>query len=187
MAFTEPLSTGHSPAVVAAERLEPLTFEHAYNAYFDYVWRMMRRLGVPQPEDAVHDVFLVVHRQLPGFEGRSQLKTWIYGIGVRVARDHRRRERRKGGLEPLADDVRSNERSPEDESADHEAVRILDRVLAELPEDKREAYVLADIEGLAVPEIAETLGTNLNTLYSRLRAARTHVETRLQTLLEEKE
>lgn len=186
MAVTEPMSAGHSSTVAAAERLETPTFEDAYDAYFDYVWRVMRRLGVRNAEDAVHDAFLVVHRRLPDFEGRSALKTWLYGIAVNVARDHRRLERRKGGLATLPDDLESDARTPEQLSADQEAVRLLDRVLSELDDDKREAYVLADVEGMNVPEIAQALGTNLNTLYSRLRAARAHVETRLQTLLEER-
>ena len=137
-----------APAVYAR------SFESAYDSYFDYVWRVVRRLGIPEAsaEDAAHDVFLVVHRQLRGFEGRSTLKTWIYGIAIRVARDYRRRDRRKGGLEALPDDL-SIDRTPEDESADHEAVRLLDRVLCELSEDKREAYVLSEIEGMSIPEI----------------------------------
>jgi RNA polymerase sigma-70 factor (ECF subfamily) len=183
MALTDSLSTGHSQgveAVLALASEKTVTFESAYDAYFDYVWRVMRRLGVPEAsaEDATHDVFLVVHRQLAGFAGRSTLKTWIYGIGIRVARDYRRRDKRKGGLETLGEHV-SEARSPEDASADHEAVRMLDAVLNELSEDKRETYVLAEIEGMSVPEIAEAIGTNANTLYSRLRAAKQHVETRL--------
>ena len=200
MAFTEALKPGHSEDVEATLTLPGMrvaasasveavpSFEHAYDVYFDFVWRAMRRLGVHEAaiEDAVHDAFLVVHRQLPRFEGRSTLKTWLYGIALRVARDYRRRDRRKGGLQALNDDISAEGRTPEEASADHEAVRLLDRVLSELDEDKREAYVLAEIEGMNVPEIAELVGVNLNTLYSRLRIARTHVETRLQRLLEER-
>jgi len=41
-------------------------------------------------EDAMQDVFLVVHRRLAEFEGRAKLSTWLFGICLRVAKDHRR-------------------------------------------------------------------------------------------------
>ena len=64
-----------------------------YRAHVGFVWRVLRRLGVEDAalEDVVHDVFLVVHRRLADFEGRSAVTTWLYGIARRVAADYRRR------------------------------------------------------------------------------------------------
>src|SRR5512142_2005157 len=66
-------------------------FDRVYEEHFDLVWRALRRHGVRPPEldDAIQEVFVVVHDRLPTFEGRSTLRTWIYGIARRVARDHR--------------------------------------------------------------------------------------------------
>src|SRR5262245_16282732 len=76
---------------------EPVAFDAVYDACFDFVWRNARRLGVPdaQLDDAVQEVFLVVHRRLADFEGRSSIKTWVFGILLKVAADHRRALRRK--------------------------------------------------------------------------------------------
>jgi RNA polymerase sigma-70 factor, ECF subfamily len=76
----------------------PPSLEATYDAYFPVVWRSVQRLGVPtaQADDVVQEVFLVVHRKLEGFEGRSSLKTWLYGITLRVARAYRAKHRLAG-------------------------------------------------------------------------------------------
>src|SRR4051794_16597314 len=73
------------------------TFEEVYEEHFSFVWRAARRLGAPAAavDDVVQEVFLVVHRRLPEFAGRSSLKTWLFAIVLRVVRDHRRSLRRK--------------------------------------------------------------------------------------------
>ena len=74
-----------------------LVFEEVYAQHFDFVWRTARRLGVGDlhVDDVVQDVFVVVHRKLAGFEGRSSLKTWLYAITRRVVSDHRRAQKRR--------------------------------------------------------------------------------------------
>ena len=62
--------------------------------------------------------------------------------------------------------------TPADEAARAQAVRALHEILATLDEDKREVFVLAELEQMTVPEIADAISVNLNTVYSRLRAAR---------------
>lgn len=157
-------------------------FEEIYDTHFDFVWRAVRRLGVPEAstDDAVQDVFLVVHRRRASFEGRSSLKTWLYGIVLRVARDHRRRRDRKDHGVALDHELADPGSGPAELAAKHEALRILDRILDELSEDKREIFVLAEVAELTVPEIASLLELNLNTAYSRLRAARAEFEAALK-------
>ena len=60
-----------------------------FRQYAPFAWRALRRLGVPDAdvEDVCQEVFVVVHRKLGDFEGRSSLKTWIYGICPRTASD----------------------------------------------------------------------------------------------------
>src|SRR5262245_51753387 len=116
---TERASPGHSEGVRAGYALpevgcevsavghRALTLAEVYETQFDFVWRSARRLGVASlhVDDVVQEVFLVVFRRLAEFEGRSSLKTWLFGITRRVVRDHRRSARRKpaeplGSLEP---------------------------------------------------------------------------------------
>lgn len=161
---------------LAAQRPEPLCFEALYDRYFPYVWRSVVRLGVPraQADDVVQEVFIVVHRKLESFEGRSKLRTWLYGITFRVARAHRIRSRRQGEGQILdAEQVHAPQAARPDERAENaEAARLVSVLLANLDDDQREVFVLAELEQLSAPEIAEALELKLNTVYSRLRLAR---------------
>jgi len=158
------------------------TFEQIYDEYFEFAWTNLRRLGVrgADLEDAVQGLFIVVHRRLGQFAGRSSLKTWLAGIAWRVASEHRRHESRKGGALPLPEDLQSRDRDPHRAAVHAEALRLLDRVLGQLDDDKRAVFVLAELEQMSVPEIAEALSVNLNTVYSRLRAARREFNQALQ-------
>jgi RNA polymerase sigma-70 factor (ECF subfamily) len=153
-----------------------VSFATLYSEHFAFVWRNLRRLGVPEVglRDAAQDVFLVVHRRLAEFEGRGTIEAWLYSILRRVAADHRRRGRRKDlGEQQQAEGVAdASESGPEAKAARGEALQLLLKLLNQLDEDKREVLVLVDLEGMSVPEAAEVVGCNLNTVYSRLRAAR---------------
>lgn len=163
-------------------RGESLDFETIYDAYFDFVWRSLRRLGVPESlaDDATQDVFVVVHRRLPEFERRSTVRTWLFGIALRVARSHRRRIARKGHLDPLPMEIASEEGDPESAVEKRRAAQFLDSFLESLDDDKRAVFVLAELEQMTAPEIVESLGVKLNTVYSRLRAARKAFETAIR-------
>jgi RNA polymerase sigma-70 factor (ECF subfamily) len=151
-----------------------------YARYSDFVWRNLRRLGV-QPssmDDATQDVFLVVHRRLRDFEARSQIKTWLFGIVLRVAQTYRRSTRRRQAHLPdnpavELDGVASTEQeNPLELVERREAVALLHKLLEEMDDDKRAMLVSVELEQMSVPEASEALGINLNTAYSRLRAAR---------------
>src|ERR1700683_1529789 len=88
---------GPRPAPAADEQSAPPSFDQVYEEHFDFVWRSAKRLGVHDGavDDVVQETFLVVQRRLPEFEGRSSPNTWVFGIVLRVARDHRRKVRRK--------------------------------------------------------------------------------------------
>ena len=115
------------------------------------------------------------------FEGRSSTKTWLYGIIRRVISDHRRTLRRKpawsedapGQLESLHD---TRSKAPDASAEQAEQVRLLYRLLESLDEEKREVFILAELEGMTMAEIAEALDVNPNTVSSRLRAARQRFE-----------
>lgn len=168
-------------AATAFEPAAPLTFQEVYDGNVDYVWKTVCRLGVhgPSVEDAVQDVFVVVHRKLASFQGRSSMRTWLFQIARRVVHDHRRTVRRKehppGPNEWVPDlgAVAADESASPDASARRaEAARVLYELLDKLDTDKREVFILAELDQLAAPEIAQVLGINVNTVYSRLRLAR---------------
>jgi RNA polymerase sigma-70 factor (ECF subfamily) len=170
-------------------------FDALYREHFRFVWRTVRRLGLEGSaiDDVVQEVFLVVHRRLGAFEGRSSPKTWLYGIVRRVVSDHRRTLRRRPALAPAdapaadVDAVACAEQGPEASAEQAERVRMLHRLLAELDDDKREVFVLAELEGLTIAEMAEALAVNPNTIASRLRAARREFEAALDRALGDEE
>lgn len=162
------------------KEIEGITFLDLYDTQLAFVWNGVKRLGVEDSaiEDVVQEIFLVVHRRLADFEGRSSIRTWLFGIAIRVVRHHRRRQRAKGAtaledIESLAD---ANARSPHELAEKGQMVDVLHRLLDELDDDKREVLVLAELEQMTAPEIAEVTGANLNTVYWRLRAGRQEFE-----------
>jgi RNA polymerase sigma-70 factor (ECF subfamily) len=167
--------TGAAPAVAAT----PDEVGRLYDEHFDFVWRTLGRLGVSldQREDAVHDVFLVVHRRLGTYEGRSSLKTWLFGIAHRVAKVHRRLgARRRSDVAHDDETLASSARNPQEQAAEVEAAALVERLLQKLSEERRVVLILADLEQVPAPEIAGALGIPLNTVYSRLRLARRDFE-----------
>ena len=184
IAISGALPSSGPASEVRAVTGEAIEFEALYDDHFDFVFRNVRRLGVPDAhvDDAVQEVFLVVHRRLAEFEGRSSVKTWVFGILARVAADHRRSLRRKsphlrspgGAIE--ADTIIDERDGPHEILTRAEGVRLLHDLLDELDDEKRAVLVLAELEQMTAPEIAESLALNLNTVYARLRAARREFE-----------
>ncbi|HEX7666065.1 MAG TPA: sigma-70 family RNA polymerase sigma factor [Polyangiaceae bacterium] len=186
MSFSPSLSLVRPLAARAGSERETLTFDGVYEAHFAFVWRTARRLGVGESDvsDVAQEVFLVVHRRLDSFEQRGSVKTWLYGILRRVVSDYRRSQRRKpsmvGRAEAIEPDAWSSDESDPAESAEQrEAMALVNRLLDELDDDKREAFVLAELEGMTTSEIAEALDANPNTVASRIRAGRLAFEAAL--------
>lgn len=162
----------------SAHTLEPALppgFAELYAEHYDFLWRCALRMGTPAAdvEDLVQECFIVALRRFAHFDprGRGRPSTWLFGILRNVQRNHARAARRRvARLELLA-------RSPVgehdmDRAEASLAGRLLDEFLASLDEDKRAAFVLAEIEGMTGPELADALELNLNTANSRVRAAR---------------
>ena len=162
-------------------------FDALYQQYFDFVWRTLRRYGVPETsaEDAVQDVFIVVHARLSSFEGRSTLRTWLFGVARRVARNHRAGTRtRPEPLGPEALDALPDlaSRTPLASAETIERARLLEKLLAALAPEKREAFILVELEEMTTSEASEMLEVNVNTVASRVRTARAELEDALARL-----
>ena len=157
-----------------------LSVERIYADYFDFVWRNVRRRGVSEAaiDDVVQDVFVIVHRRLASFEGRSSIKTWLYGIVRRVVKDHFRAVHQRTHRGELDESLHKDSSAPDGPKAlrRKEGASVLHQLLDSLSEKKREVFILAELEELSITEIAEALGENFNTVYSRVRSAREEFE-----------
>ena len=146
-------------------------FEALYREHHDFVWSTVRRLGVPRAltDDATQDVFATVHRRLATFEGRANVRSWIYGIARRVASRYRRtniRLHRKHAAVAVALTTATRGRS------DPEPAVLVEQVLDALSDRVREAFVLSQVEGMTGAEIARMLEISEPAVHARLRAAR---------------
>jgi RNA polymerase sigma-70 factor (ECF subfamily) len=159
---------------VASRTPDPAPFEQLYGLYFDFTWRVLRHLGVPAAslDDAVQEVWLVVYQRLGGFEGRSTLKTWLFGITLNVARNTRRAEDKH--LRPLPAPELSSVAppDPEMEHVGREAWQRVQHFLSTLDEERRAIFVCSLLEHLPAQQTAEATGVDVTTVYQRVRTLR---------------
>jgi RNA polymerase sigma-70 factor, ECF subfamily len=138
-----------------------------------FVARVLHRMvAEADVDDAWQEVFVVVHTKLGEFEGRSSVRTWLYGICFRTAAAFRRKApvRREIPTEDLPEvPVLS---TPEKELGDREALSLLDQAVMTLDDDKKHVFLLYEVEELTMAEVAEIVGCPLQTAYSRHKAAR---------------
>lgn len=150
-------------------------FGALYAAHFRVVWRTLQRLGVypGSVDDAAQEVFVTAFRKWDDFEGRASPRTWLLGIAIRVASDTRRKQR---PTEEVSVELQMTGPGPESMAAAKEVGQRVELLLGQLDPERREVLLLVDVEGYSVPEVASATGTNLNTLYTRLRTARQQFE-----------
>jgi RNA polymerase sigma-70 factor (ECF subfamily) len=158
-----------------------LQLEDVYREHFDFVFRMAARLGGPglDAEDAAQEVFLIVARKLHTYDGTSLVSTWLYGITLNVVRSLRRRTRLRRLFEREDHKVDVAIQSV-DRAEVLEAHRIAYAILDKLAPKKREAFILAEFEGLSCEEIAQMTDTREQTVWSRLHYARKEFAERLE-------
>lgn len=178
----EPPAPPECPPTAPRDRSEPppalasseLTLERIHTEHFTFIWRSLRGLGVPANalDDAAQQVFLIVHRRLPEFAGRSTLRTWLFSIAYRVALNQRRTLKRRGTTVEIADDLEQRASGPETRAEAREALRFVEQFIDGLPAQKRALFALALLEELPAAEVAAALGVPVNTVYSRIRLLR---------------
>lgn len=150
-------------------------FDALYREHFDFVFRNLRRLGVPEAslDDALQDTYLVVLRRIPELRPDTKPKAWLFAIVFRVAQNHRRSQRRRGNPALFSEErAEASGASPFERAADAQARQILHAFLSRLDDQRRAAFVMAELEQMTAPEIAEALSAKLNTVYSWLRLVR---------------
>jgi RNA polymerase sigma-70 factor (ECF subfamily) len=152
---------------------------HAEHA--EFVWKSLQRLGVPgtELEDLLQDVFLIVHKRLHTFDGRSSMQAWLWGICRRVAAAYRRRahvHRECVVTRSLEGSSEGIDPDPEQATLTRQQGEQLTAILDKLDLDKRAVFVMFEIEELGCDEIASMLGIPIGTVHSRLHAARKAVK-----------
>lgn len=165
----------NAPAI--AERIAPASsgrLEQLFVAHYGWVWRALRRFGVPEStvDDAAQQVFLVLSDRLqqvaPGKE-----RAFLTGVALRVAANARRSARRRRSDPDLSIAEHAAEGLDPEQLVDLKQRReLLDSWLDALPLELRAPFVLFELEGLVLAEIAELLEVPLGTVKTRLRRAR---------------
>lgn len=152
--------------------------ERIYRDNIAFAWRMVTNMGVRRADvpDVVQEVFITVHRRLGEVEIKSSVRAWIYGICVRACSNYRKRastQREQLFWEPPEHGIQNDERA----SAKLDLMRALELLDA----DQRAVFVLYEVEGLTMREVAEALDCPPTTAYSRLYAARRVVQAAFDT------
>lgn len=164
-----------------------MSFRAIYDEHVAFVFRTLTRFGVPERglPDAVQEVFTVAFRSMDKFEGRSSMKTWLFGIARRVASDIRRSAPVRH--EVLAEDSSRDVAEKADSKSDiavwaerSEAVKRAEKLLAALPEEQRMVFALFEVEEWTGAEIAEAIDVSVATVHSRLRLAREGIKKQLE-------
>lgn len=153
---------------------ETPSFRDVFERDFDYVWHALGKLGVRDADrqDVAQEVFLTAHAIWHDYDATRPARPWLFGIAYRLALRHRARamnarERLDEVPEP-ADDA-----PPADVALERaERQRLVAKAIEGIELSRRAVFLLADLDGLSMPEVTVALGIPLNTGYSRLRLAR---------------
>jgi RNA polymerase sigma-70 factor (ECF subfamily) len=146
--------------------------ERWFDEHFEYVVRTLLRLGAPSSdvEDLAQEVFVVVHRRLQTFDPSRPARPWLFGIAAHVLRDWRKRASTRHEVLALEAPADTGRTDPGIRKL--EAAQLVHRALRAVPEERREVFVLHELDQISIPEVARALGLPVDTAYSRLRVAR---------------
>jgi RNA polymerase sigma-70 factor (ECF subfamily) len=142
-----------------------------FEAHYDVVWRVLRRVGLPDAsaDDGAQQVFLIASRRMADIEpGRE--RAFLCATAVKVAGPLRARPQRDVPVEDAPEP--QDDRTPDELVQRKQQRALLDSLLAQLDEDLRTVLVLTEVEGLSKREVAEVLEIPEGTAASRLRRAR---------------
>jgi RNA polymerase sigma-70 factor, ECF subfamily len=166
----------------------PADLESVYETCANYVWVSLQRLGVRRAdlEDVSHDVFLIAHRRFNDFSGTVKVRSWLFGICLRVAANYRRRarfryEQASGGMtqdDGVVFSIAPAAGRPDQQALRREAEGLARSILDSMDLAKRAVFLMFEIEGLSCQQIADELGVPIGTVYSRLHGARAFFEKR---------
>lgn len=150
------------------------SFRQIFDEQSSYVCTVIRRFGVPERdvEDVAHDAFVVVHRRLGDYDPSLPIRPWLFGIAYRVAIAHRRRGSNRAQVSDHVSELPDSSPSAEERLDGEAGRRLVLRALEALEPDRRAVFVLHELDGVPIPQVAAALEIVPNTAYSRLRVAR---------------
>ena len=144
-------------------------------------------------EDIAQEAFVKAFRALPSFRGESAFYTWLYRIAINTAKNHLAvKARRPAGVDIDAEDaqlldgahaLREGE-GPEAALARDQLAAEIERGIADLPDDLRNALALREFDGLSYEQIAAIMECPVGTVRSRIFRARETIDRRIRPLLE---
>ncbi len=157
---------------LAVQQAARLRLERMFNEHHDFIWRLLRRLGLSRgaADDAAQNVFVVAAERVLDIREGSE-RSFLFGTALRVARRASRNEKR-WVLEEDMDFRNSQVARPEDLADQRRAVDLMGRILANMDLDLKTVFILAELEGQTRPQVASLLEIPLGTATSRLRRAR---------------
>lgn len=146
--------------------------ERMFSDHHDFIWRLLRRLGLNtgSADDAAQHVFLVAAERIDDILVGSE-RSFLFGTALRVARSQNRADRRWVLEEDM--DIRRSEAGRPEELVDHQrAIELMSRILDGMTLDLRTVFILSELEGMTMPEVAALVEIPVGTAASRLRRAR---------------
>lgn len=146
-------------------------FNEAYKQYKGLVWSLVSKYAAGQQdrEDLFQEVFLKIHKALPGFREESSLETWIFRIVVNTAINYIKKQKRYKLLTDFLAHLRIEEGVVTEEV---EAANLLLKPLEKLNPQQRTVMILADVEEIKLEEIGQMLNLPVGTVKSNLFRAR---------------
>jgi len=178
----------------------PPTVEEILRDHAPRVYNLARRIlgNDADAEDVTQEVLVQVLQKLHTFRGESSFPTWLHRITVNAALAHRRKQAHRDEhrvhdpLEQVFEEqgdhmsaVRRWSVQPDEQALDSERQSVIEQAIAKLPDNYRDIYVLADVEGLPNLEVADILGMQVPGVKSRLHRARLMMRDSLAPYFEE--
>jgi RNA polymerase sigma-70 factor (ECF subfamily) len=149
------------------------SFQRVFEAELGYVCTSLRRLGVAprDVEDVAHELFVEVWRRFATYDTARPIRPWLFAFAFRFASDYRRLARHK--VEVFTErDAEEQGKGALELMVERDEQRLLFTALESISEERRPVFILFELDGVPMQEIADSLSIPANTAYSRLRLAR---------------
>lgn len=155
-----------------------------YDAHGAYVWNTLRRLGVRERdiEDSVQEVFVSLYKRIADYDPTRPLRPWIFAFAQRTASGYRARAGHQREIVSERIDFVDEGPRPDERIEAERRRALVTEALDAIEFDRRTVFVMHEIDGHSIPEVAATLAIPLNTAYSRLRLARDEFGRAIQRL-----
>lgn len=147
-----------------------LQLEQVYATEAQAVFAFIGRMGVKEPEDAVHDTFVTALHRAHTYDGSYPVRSWLLGIAFRVAVARLRKSSEQ--LVDALPDRATEAADPERLTEARRALAKVQQVLVRMSDELGTTFVQHELQGVPVAELARTLGVPPATVYSRIRLAR---------------